>query len=148
MGSSLHLYLFTSRPNACLHCTEVWHRDYPLTLESLDVTSTVTVTRISKKQKVYVSKTTYHTHHAFLYISLPSLHDYDVNIRREQTTWTYDDEFLFLSLNLIFFVKNSTTGKFAYSWKSEWVGIITLKFQRTRSHFLSDVFAAVALVVS
>ena len=33
-----------------------------------------------KKQLVKVSKTTtLHVHHAFLYISLPSLHDYDVN---------------------------------------------------------------------
>ena len=32
-----------------------------------------------KKQLVKVSKTTtLHVHHAFLYISLPSLHDYDV----------------------------------------------------------------------
>ena len=33
-----------------------------------------------KKQLVKISKTTtLHVHHAFLYISLPSLHDYDVN---------------------------------------------------------------------
>ena len=33
-----------------------------------------------KNQLVKISKTTtLHVHHAFLYISLPSLHDYDVN---------------------------------------------------------------------
>ena len=31
-----------------------------------------------KKQLVKISTTTLHVHHAFLYISLPSLHDYDV----------------------------------------------------------------------
>ena len=64
------------------------------------------------------------------------------------TTWTCDDEFLFLSLNLNTFLNNSTPWKFAYIGKSERAGIIALKFQRTRSHFLSDVFAAVAVVVS
>ena len=35
-----------------------------------------------KKQLVKINKTTtLHVHHAFLYISLPSLHDYDVNRR-------------------------------------------------------------------
>ena len=51
------------------------------------------------------------------------------------TTWTYDDKFLFLSLILNFFLKNSTPWKFAYIGQSERVGIIALKFQRTRSHF-------------
>ena len=85
-------------------------------------------------------------HYAFLYISLPSLHDYDVsclisrfinnlNIRRR----------IFLSL---FKLEYSTVGKFAYSGQSELVGIIALKFQRTRSHILSDVFTVVAVVVS
>ena len=51
------------------------------------------------------------------------------------TTWTYDDKFLFLSLILNFFLKNSTPWQFAYIGQSERVGIIALKFQRTRSHF-------------
>ena len=45
----------------------------------LDV-NPATATRKSKNQKVKVSKTTVlHVHYAFLYISLLSLHDYDVN---------------------------------------------------------------------
>ena len=104
-----------------------------------------------KKQLVKISKTTtLHVHHAFLYISLPSLHDYDVNclisrfidnvnIRRQ------------ISLTLCipgYFLKNSTLGEFAYIKHSDRVGIIVLKFHRSRSHLLSDVFAAVAVVVS
>ena len=85
------------------------------------------------------------------------VHCFAVNarLRRElpnfyvsSTSWTYDDKFLFLSLNLNFFLKNSTPGKFAHIGQSERVGIIALKFQRTQSHFLSEVFAAVAVVVS
>ena len=38
-------------------------------------------------------------------------------------------------------------GEFAYIKHSDRVGIIALKFHRWRSHFLSDVFAAVAVVV-
>ena len=41
-----------------------------------------------------------HVHHAFLYYSWPSLHDYDMNWKM------YDSEFLFLSLNLNIFLKN------------------------------------------
>ena len=52
------------------------------------------------------------------------------------------DEFPFLFLNLDIFRKTSTPGKFAYFRQSEHVGIIALKFQRTRIHFLCDVFAA------
>ena len=39
-----------------------------------------TVTRASKKRKFLLSKTTKHVQHAFLYISLPLLHDYDVRM--------------------------------------------------------------------
>ena len=39
------------------------------------------VNKNGKKAKVSIGKTTIlHVHHAFLYISLPSLHDYDVKI--------------------------------------------------------------------
>ena len=60
--------------------------------------------------------TTLHEHHAFLYISLPSQHDYDVKMsnckfyggRKQATT-----NLLFLSLNLSAVLKKSTPGKFA-----------------------------------
>ena len=51
-----------------------------------------------KKTKGLISKTTtLHVHHAFLYISLPSLHDYDVKMpnftfyggRKQATTTVY-----------------------------------------------------------
>ena len=104
-----------------------------------------------KKLLVKISKTTpLHVHHAFFYISLPSLHDYDVNclisrfidnvnIRRR------------ISLTLVYldsFVKNSSPGEFANIKRSDRVGIVALKFHRSRSHFLRDVFAAFAVVVS
>ena len=41
--------------------------------------TTATATKTAKK--VWINKTiTLHVHHAFLYISLPSLHDYDVKM--------------------------------------------------------------------
>ena len=105
-----------------------------------------------KKQLVKISKTALHVHHAFLYISLPSLHDYDViclisrfidnvNIRRRISNT------LFINLNIYIF-KNSTTGEFAYIKHSDRVGIIALRFHRSRRHSLNLVFAAVAVVVS
>ena len=80
-------------------------------------------------------------HHAFLYISLPSLDGVNCqisrfidngNIRRQTP----------LSLSKLEF----TLGKCAYIGQSERVGIITLKFQRTRSQFFSAVFAAVPVL--
>ena len=51
---------------------EVWVRGIP---------TTATVTRTSKKAIGLVNKTrTVHVHHDFLYISLSSLHDYDVKM--------------------------------------------------------------------
>ena len=64
-----------------------------------------------------ISKTTIlHVHHAFLYISLPSLHDYDVKIpnftlHRGSTQATTKFP-LFLHLAMV--LRNSTLGWFAY----------------------------------
>ena len=47
-------------------------------------------------------KTTLHVHHAFLYISLLSLHNYDVNLTNFKFTWERerkDDKFYHLCLN-------------------------------------------------
>ena len=50
-----------------------------------------------------ISKTTIlHVHHAFLYISLPSLHDYDVKLpsfKFMEYVNTQDNDFLFLFVN-------------------------------------------------
>ena len=60
-----------------------------------------------------ISKTTIlHVHHAFLYISLPSLHDYDVKMPNF-TMYTSDDEISSLFLNLDMILRNSTLGGFA-----------------------------------
>ena len=85
-----------------------------------------TATRTSKKQLVKISKTrTLHVHHAF-FVNFFAVYRQHEHI----------------------FLKNSTPGEFAYIKHSDRVGIIALKFHRSRSHFLSDVFAAVAVVVS
>ena len=49
-----------------------------LTVETNDQLM-LTAMRTGKKQGVWIGKTTFlHVHHAFLHISLPSLHDYNV----------------------------------------------------------------------
>ena len=59
-----------------------------------------------------------HVHLAFLYISLPSLHDYDVKM--PNFTWyrgkkhISDDQIFSLFLNLDMVLRNSTLGRFAY----------------------------------
>ena len=60
-------------------------------------TTTTAASRTAKKQQVQTGKTTtLHVHNAFLYISLPSLHDYNVKLPnftfcrgREQKTTTF-----------------------------------------------------------
>ena len=86
---------------------------------------------------------------SFLYISLPSLHDYDVKMpifafyggRIQGTakfffwTWTW-----FLRIQL-----QESSSTFGEAIR---VGIITIKTDGTRIQFLSDVFAAVAVLRS
>ena len=65
-----------------------------------------------------ITKTTIlHVHHAFLYISLPSLHDYDVKMPNSQVVhrkYTSYDEISSLFLNLNTVVRNSPLGGFVY----------------------------------
>ena len=73
-----------------------------------------------KKTICLLSKTTtLHVHHAFLYISLPPLQDYTVQRENASfyvlwSTYSSDDEFLFLFLNFSAVTKKSTPGKFAH----------------------------------
>ena len=58
-----------------------------------------------------------HVHHAFLYISLPSLHDYDMkvlNFTFYRASNTSDDEISFLFLNLDMVLRDSTLGGLTY----------------------------------
>ena len=107
--------------------------------------------RERQKQLVKISKTnTLHVHHAILYISLPSLHNYDVNslISRFIDKVNIRRRISLSRFKLGHFLKNSTPGEFAYTKHSDRVGIIALKFNRSRSHFLRDVFAPLAVVAS
>ena len=57
---------------------------------------------------------------------------------------TSDDKIQFLFLHLDMVPRDSTPGGFANVWQSKWVGIITMKTERTQIHFLSDFLIAVA----
>ena len=41
--------------------------------------------------------------------------------------------FLFLNLDIVF--GNSTPGRLAYIWQSEWMGTIVMEIERPRIHF-------------
>ena len=91
---------------------------------------------------------TLHMHHAFLYISSPSLHDYDVKMPNckfyggcKQATTN-----LFFSLKLSVVLKKSTPGKFAYTCHFQQIGIYATKIEKTGIHFKTDVFVATAVV--
>ena len=75
----------------------------------------------------------------FLYISLPSLHDYDVKTPNFMfyggRIKTSDVEFFFLSLNLSAVSKNSSPRKFAYIWHFQQIGINATKFEKTQIRF-------------
>ena len=91
-------------------------------------------------------------HHAFLYISLPSLQDYDVKMpkftfsagERERKTMTFSF-FPDVRYSLLEF---SSGKKNANIWRIERDGISAIKFEAGRIKFLSDVFVAVAVVAA
>ena len=92
-----------------------------------------------------------HVHHTFLYISLPSLHDYNVKMPKftfcpgqEHKTTT----FFFSSWTLIQSLRIQLQKRFFNIWRGKRDGIRAIKFKVTRLHFLSDVFVAVAVVVA
>ena len=87
---------------------------------------TVTNNRFNEQNK------TLHVHHAFLYISLPSLHDY--NVKMPNCTFyggrklvTSDDEIFLLFVNLHMVLRNSTPAEFTYIWQSRYIAIIPIK---------------------
>ena len=65
--------------------------------------------------------TIFHVHHAFLYISLPSLNDYDVKMPNSKfyrgSTQATTKFPLSLSLNLDMVLRNSTSGGFTYTFE-------------------------------
>ena len=65
-----------------------------------------------KKARGLINKTILRVHHAFLYISLPSLHDYDVKMSiftfYSGSTQLSDDEISSFFLNLDMVLRNST----------------------------------------
>ena len=80
-------------------------------------------------------------HHAFLYLSLPSLHDYDETLsnftfcgEREHTITTLF--FLFLNVDTCTVLCNSTPEKFAITWRIERDGISAIKVEAARTQFL------------
>ena len=112
----------------------------------------VRATRTSKQRICLIRKTTtLHVQHTFLYTSMTSRHDYDVKMPNftlygglKQTK-----KFSFSFWTWIWFLRISTSGEFAYIWQSKGViRIIAKKIERTRIHFLSDVFAAIAVLGS
>ena len=70
-----------------------------------------------------------------MYISLPSLQDYDV------TTLTQDNDFKIRSLWIQLLKKAPTFDKISF-------GIRAMKFEPVRIHSLGDVFVAVAVAVA
>ena len=75
-----------------------------------------TATRMTKKQRErsnrFSTTTTLHVHHAFLYISQPSLHDCDMKLRhlRAPALWggTKHKNYVFLFVNLDTVLSDST----------------------------------------
>ena len=85
---------------------------------------------------------TLYLHHAFLYISLQSLHDYEVKMPkfticrgREHKTTT----FLFFSWTSIQSFRIQLEKKIAKIWRINWDGLSAIKFEAAQIHFLSDV---------
>ena len=113
----------------------------------------ILITRTTKKQLVQIGKTTaLHVHHAFLYISFPSRHDY--NVKMPNFTFCGGSEhkitafFLFLTFDTVFYF-NSTKNDTVNIWRIERDGINAIKYKAARLHFFKWLFPVViALVVA
>ena len=80
-------------------------------------------------------------HHTLLYISLPSLDDYDVKMPHFTINGNVNKRLRsFRSLSKLEY------GRQEINSKEIRVGINATKFEKTRIHFKSDFFAAVAVV--
>ena len=80
-------------------------------------------------------------HHTLLYISLPSLDDYDLKMPHFTINGNINKRLRsFLSLSKLEY------GRQEINSKEIRVGINATKFEKTRIHFKSDFFAAVAVV--
>ena len=89
-----------------------------------------------------------HMLHAFLYISLPLLHDY--NVKMPSFTFyggrkTNDDKLFLLFLNLSA-PKEINSRELVYISYFQRIEINATKLEKTPIHFKSDVFAAVTFV--
>ena len=66
---------------------------------------------------------------------------------KEQERWSVrQHEVFFLYLNLSSVPYESTPGKYAYIWHFRRIWMNATKFEKTRIHFKSHVFAAIAVV--
>ena len=109
-------------------------------------TTTATATRTSKRTIGLLSKTTtLYVHHTFLYISLPSLHDYDVKCLISRFMEDVNKRWLiFLSLSKLKCgplkinsrVRNSPT----LFWHFQWIGINATVFEK-REFILKETFS-------
>ena len=76
---------------------------------------------VKKVIGLFRKTTTLHVHHAFLYISLPSLHKYNMKMPNCK---------FFPSLKLRALLKKSTPGKFAYICHFKQIGINATVFEK------------------
>ena len=110
------------------HCSKTCTRTYRSQVRGVSGSvgilrsNDATAPRTSKRSKT----TTLHVHHAFFYISLPFLHDYDVKMSnfafyggRKQATTKFYFSYCLLYLDMV--ARNSTPGGFASIWQ-KWVG--------------------------
>ena len=98
----------------------------------------------SNRFQQFGKTTTLHVHHAFLYISLQSLYNYDVKMPnftfcggREHTTTT----FVFFSWTLIKFFRIQIQKKIANIWRIERVGISAITFLKQRDFTFKETFS-------
>ena len=93
--------------------------------------------------------TTLHVHHHFLNTSLTILHDYDLkmpNVMFNRGRKQAKTKFSFF-LNLDKALRNSAPGEFAYIRQRKRDGVIAMKIEKPRIHFLRNVLPAVLVLL-
>ena len=146
----------TTRQKTNLHWKETRHH-FPVMLRGLCTNERELKHRWRRRRRQrerrksnIIRFATLHVHHTFLYISLPSLHDYDVKMPNF-SFWVGSQHnrrlsFSFSFPQLRYSPYNSTPEKFANVWRVEQDRIKPIKFEAAQIYFSSDVFVAVAVV--
>ena len=144
----IHLQTCCSSPNTSRACNKVYQQEFAKKggggrgwVGQIDIQrgTQTQITELKQRRRRRQLCT------SITYISLPSLHDYDVKMPNFTFCGECEHKTTLFSFPEL---QYSTPEKTANIWRTERDRISAIKFEAARLHFVTDVFVAVAVVVA